>query len=100
MKRAGVLLALFGLFDNCAKNPPLLQSRAAQHCRRAAPGNSFKAGILLVKHLFSSYSSCPPHFPPMFFVTEMLCVYKGGREHRKKVRSTITVRRLNLMLYK
>lgn len=74
MKGAGVLLALFGLFDNYAKNPPLLQSRAAQHCRRATPGNSFKAGILLVKHLFSGYSSCPLHFLPMFLVTEILCV--------------------------
>lgn len=75
----------------------LLQSRAAQHCRRAAPGDSFGAGIQVMKHFLSGCACCPLHFSPMFLVTEIVCIREEGSVE-KKVRSRITGGRLDLML--
>ena len=89
MKGLGFLLGWFGFLTTVLKvQLTLLESRAAQHCRRVALGNCFGAGT----RGLDPGSETPPFrlcllpssfFPHIFSHLKLSCVYMGGGEHRK-----------------
>lgn len=79
MKGVGVLLVWVVFLTMGLKvELTFLESRSAQHWRRAAPGNSFGAGKRgldpAVKLLLSAYACCPLHSARHIFSHFKLCV--------------------------